>query len=94
MNKKELIKEAAGKAGLSFKSEQEAIDAFLGVISDALKKEDDVVIPDFGRFTVQKFAERRIRHPKTGEAMVIPSTKRVRFKPYGNITEYAMKYGI
>lgn len=94
MNKTELIKLAAGEAGLPVCTERMAVEAFLCAISDILKEENDVVIPDFGRFTVQEYAEHRVRNPKTGEPMVIPATKRVRFKPFGNITNYAMKYGI
>lgn len=34
------------------------------------------------------------RNPQTGEVITIPATKRIRFKPYGNITNLSMKYGI
>lgn len=94
MNKTELIKLAAANAGLPVRTELKAVDAFLCAISDILKEERDIVIPDFGRFSVKEYAEHRVRNPKTGEPMVIPATKRVRFKPFGNITNYAMKYGI
>ena len=94
MNKKNLIKTAANHAGLTVKDEQKAVDAFLAVISNSLKEGKDVVIPDFGRFSLVEFRERQVRHPQTGEKITVPATKRVRFKPFGNITHYAFKYGI
>lgn len=93
MNKKNLIRKAAGKAGLSIKDEINAVDSFLATISDSLKEGRDVVLPDFGRFSVVDCAEREVRNPQTGEKMTVPAKKRVRFKAFGNITHYGIKYG-
>ena len=93
MNKKAIIKKAAGDAGLSIKNEQKAVEAFLCAVSDILKDEKEVILPDFGKFTVQHYAEHNVRHPQTGEIVSVPATKRVRFKPFGNITNYSRKYG-
>lgn len=92
MNKNEVIKVAAINVSLPASIEKEAVEAFLCAISDILRDEGEVVIPDFGKFTVQEYAARSYRHPKTGKVETVPATKRVRFKPYGNISLYAMKY--
>ena len=92
MTKNEIIRKAAADAGISIKLEQKAVEAFLCALSDNLQREDEVILPDFGRFVVQQYAEHRIVHPKTGEPMVIPATKRVRFKAFGNISYYSQKY--
>lgn len=94
MNKKSIIKTAAFKSLMPYKAELKAVDAFLCTISDALKDGREVNIPDFGRFYVQDCPERQGRNPQTGEVITIPATKRIRFKPYGNITNLSMKYGI
>ncbi len=94
MNKKSIIKTAAFKSLMPYKAELKAVDAFLCTISDALKDGKEVNIPDFGRFYVQDCPERQGRNPQTGEVITIPATKRIRFKPYGNITNLSMKYGI
>lgn len=94
MNKKALIKRAAFDAGLSVKNEQKAVEAFLCAVSDILKSEKEVIIPDFGRFTVKGYGEHNVRHPQTGETITVPPTKRVRFKPFGNIFNYRRKYGL
>lgn len=93
MNKKKLIKSTAKLSGLTVLEAQKAVDAFLCTVSDSLKEDKEVVIPDFGRFYVVDCAEREVRNPKTGIKMTIPATKRVRFKAFGNITYYRMRYG-
>lgn len=94
MNKNELIRKAAFEAGLSVKDGRKAVEAFLCAVSDMLSEEKEVVIPDFGRFTVQEYAAHRYRNPRTGEVETTPPTKRIRFKPFGNITNYSRKYGL
>lgn len=93
MNKNELIKLAAFKSGLSYKEQQKAIEALLCTIGDVLHEGKEVVIPDFGKFCVKDCAQHRVRHPKSGEVITIPPTTRVRFKPFGNIVNYSLKYG-
>lgn len=93
MNKNEIIRQAALKANLPASIEKEAVEAFLCAISDILSEEEEVVIPDFGKFTLHECAARTYRHPKTGKVETIPPTKRVRFRPYGNLTLYSVKYG-
>lgn len=93
MTKNELIRLAALGAGMSMKDEQKAIDSFLSVISDAMADEQEVVIPDFGKFFVKECAAHRVINPNTHEPMTIPATKRVRFKAYANLVNYGIKYG-
>lgn len=93
MNKKNLIRKAAAKAGLSVKDEQRAVDSFLAAISESLKAEKSIVIPDFGRFSVYERKARKVRHPQTGEIVDVPAMKHVRFKAFGNVANYGIKYG-
>ena len=46
-----------------------------------MKKDKKVQIIGFGTFEVKKRAKRTGRNPKTGEAMEIPASKSVGFKP-------------
>lgn len=94
MNKKKIIKTAALNADLTVKEEQKAVEAFLCAVSDILKDGREVLLHDFGKFYVRKCAERQVRNPQTGEMMTVPATRRIRFKPSGNITHYALKYGL
>lgn len=93
MNKNDIIKLAAIRASLPVSIQKEATEAFLCAIADMLRDEKEVIIPDFGKFTVQEYAAGRYRDFKTGEIKGRPATKRVRFKPFSNIQLYDMKYG-
>ena len=93
MNKKKLIRKAAFEAGLSLKDEEKAVDAFLCAVSDMLREDKEVVIPDFGKFYTLQLGERTCRNPQTGEEFIAPPVKRVRFRAFGNVTNYTLKYG-
>ncbi len=93
VNKKKLLKKAAFESGLSIKDVEKAVDAFLCAVSDILRENGEVIIPDFGKFYVAERGERIYRHPATGEEFVAPPTKKVRFKTFGNVVNYTLKYG-
>lgn len=92
MNKKELIKEAAQKSGLSQKDAQRIIDSTLSVISDHLRNGEEVIIPDFGKLSVKNVPERTGTNPQTKEKITIAAHSKVVFKPYSLITLYSTKY--
>jgi nucleoid DNA-binding protein len=54
-----------------------------------LKSKEEFKIPDFGRFYVVETKERNGRNPATGEKIIIPKKKRVKFKPYKNLKNFA-----
>ncbi len=75
MNKSDLVEAVATGADLSKAAAGRAIDAVVGAITKALKKNDDVVLVGFGTFTVRKRAARAGRNPRTGEAITIKAAK-------------------
>ena len=80
MNKTELVAAVAEQAGLSKKDEEAAVKAFTDVVSDALKKGDNIQLVGFGTFEVSERAAREGRNPKTGESMKIEACKTPKFK--------------
>ncbi len=78
MNKTELIAAVADNAGLSKKDAGKAVDAFISVVSGALKAKDKVQLVGFGTFEVR--AARLGRNPQTGKEMKIPAVKVPAFK--------------
>jgi DNA-binding protein HU-beta len=80
MNKTDLVKKIAEKAGLSQAASKEALDAALDAIQGALKKGDSVQLIGFGTFSVQKRAARTGKNPATGEAIKIPAKKVAKWK--------------
>lgn len=80
MNKSELITAVADKADLSKADAGRALEALIGVVSKALKKNDKVSIVGFGTFAVRKRAARQGRNPKTGAVLKIAASKSPTFK--------------
>ena len=80
MNKAELIAAIAAKTGDTKKSAEEAVNAFVSVVTESLKKGDKVQLVGFGSFEVRKRAARKGRNPQTKEEIKIPASKAPVFK--------------
>ena len=80
MNKAELIAAVAAKTGATKKSSEEAVNAFVDVVTETLKKGDKVQLVGFGSFEVIKRAARKGRNPQTNEEIKIPASKAPKFK--------------
>jgi DNA-binding protein HU-beta len=73
MNKAELIAKVAEKAGIRKKDAEAAVNAFVEVVTDALKSGDKVEIRGFGTFLMKERAARIGRNPQTGEKVKVPA---------------------
>ena len=80
MNKAELVEALATKTGETKKSAEASLNAFIEVVTDALKKGDKVQLIGFGSFEVRKRAARKGRNPQTKEEIKIPASKAPVFK--------------
>lgn len=79
MNKKDIANALASL--LSSKKEAEAaVDKVFEEMSNALKNGEKVVITGFGSFNMFITQTKNGRNPKTGEKLMIPPMKKVRFK--------------
>lgn len=85
MNKDELVKEVAKRTGLTQAVTRKCLDGLLEVISETLKKEEEVRLVGFGTFRVIKRKERRGRDPRSRKEIIIPAKKVVRFSPGKNL---------
>lgn len=75
MNKGEFVKAMADNAGLSAKEAGVAYDAFVGALTDALKKGEKVQLGGFGTFEVRAKAAREGINPQTKEKVKIAACK-------------------
>ena len=75
MNKSELVKAIAEKAGISQAAGKAALEATLESIAGALKKGDSVQLIGFGTFSVAERAARKGKNPQTGQVINIPAKK-------------------
>ncbi|MBR6033800.1 MAG: HU family DNA-binding protein [Clostridia bacterium] len=80
MNKAQLVEAMAKKSGATKKATEESLNAFVEVVSTALKKGDKVGLVGFGTFEVRKRAARKGRNPQTKEEIKIPASKAPAFK--------------
>lgn len=81
MSKKDLIDAIAKECDLTKEKAGLALDAMLSHIKGAMKRGDEVRLPDFGTFKVAKRAAREGRNPLTGETIKIKATKVAKFTP-------------
>ena len=79
MTKSEFVDQVADRAGLSRKDAQEAVDAFLDTVEDALQRGSDVSFSGFGKFSVSNRSAREGRNPATGEKIRIAASKVPKF---------------
>lgn len=80
MNKTELIKAVAKEANLTQAQAKQAVDAVINTTTAALKAGDQVCIPGVCTVSVATRAERTGKNLITGEPLVIPAKKVVKFK--------------
>ena len=76
MNKGELIKAIADKAGFTQKDATAAYDAFIEAVTEALKAGEKVQLIGFGSIEVKEVAAKTARNPKTNEPVEIPACKK------------------
>ncbi|MBB1488371.1 HU family DNA-binding protein [Oceanospirillum sediminis] len=81
MRKPELAAAIAEKAELSKDKANEVLNVVLDEITSAVAKNDSVALIGFGTFSVRERSARMGKNPQTGEAMEIPASKTVGFKP-------------
>ncbi len=91
MTKAEFVEKIFSKANLASKAQAEAaLDATIATITETLKGGDSVVFTGFGSFKVAERAARKGRNPRSGDEIVIPATKVVKFTP-GKMLKDAVK---
>jgi DNA-binding protein HU-beta len=80
MNKAELIAAIAAKAEITKVDAKKALDAFIEVSGESLKKGERLTLVGFGSFSVSERSARTGRNPRTGSKIKIDAKKVVRFK--------------
>jgi DNA-binding protein HU-beta len=80
MNKAELIAAIAAQAELTKVDAKKALDAFINVASETMKKGERLTLVGFGSFSVAERNARSGRNPRTGLKIKIAAKKVVRFK--------------
>lgn len=61
MDRRQLVAAAARRSSLSYRQVNEALDAILGAITEALMADKTVAISSFGRFEMRVYPGRKLR---------------------------------
>lgn len=80
MNKTDLIDAMAEKAGISKIDARKALEAFVDVTKEEVKKGESVAIIGFGTFTHVERKEREGLNPANKQKIIIPAKKSPKFK--------------
>lgn len=76
--------EVAAKVAEMLSVDRQSAMGFVSVVLDAqmrtLAEHGELTMRGFGTFRVREIAESRARNPATGQTVVVPPHKRVRFK--------------
>ncbi|MBN1629126.1 MAG: HU family DNA-binding protein [Thermoleophilia bacterium] len=79
MTKAEFVDKLAAKSGLTKKDAAAVCDAFVEVVTESLKKGEDVQFTGFGKFYVQQREARQGINPQTKAKIKIAATKVPKF---------------
>ena len=78
MTKSDIVNHLSKKLGTTKKLSTEFVDEFVGLAYSQAKK--DFVIPGLGKLHVASRKRRKGRNPATGEEIMIPAKKVVKFR--------------
>ena len=81
MTKIEFVEAVAKETEWTKKDSEEAINAVVKAITNALLSGEKLSIVGFGTFEVVERAERQARNPQNGNAILVPACKVPKFKP-------------
>ena len=80
MNKQDLAGVVALEVGVSRETAAELIDAFLGHVTEALARGEEVRLMGFGNFMVAERKPSTGRNPRTGAPIDLPACRTPKFR--------------
>ena len=80
MNKSDLVRDIANKAGITLKDAAASLDAVIDSVTENLMNGERIQISGFGTFEIKSKPAREGANPKTGEKIQLPPTKTPVFK--------------
>ena len=81
MNIADIAGQIGDQHGLSRGKAKAIIGSMLEAITEAAKRGEDVSLTGFGKFRPSERAAREGRDPRTGEALSIAASRKIRFTP-------------
>jgi DNA-binding protein HU-beta len=81
MTKADLIAKMAKQTGLTKADSERALNSFIAITKEAIKKDGKLPLAGLGTFAVVSRKARTGRNPQTGQPIQIRASKAVRFRP-------------
>jgi len=81
MRRIDLVRKVASRTGIPIKDIEIIVDALFEEMKNALKDEEDITIRGFGSFRIVKRKPRKARIIKTGQEIILPERKVIKFIP-------------
>lgn len=91
IKKTQLIQMLADKTGATKKDAVMWLESFVEMMTGLLRKGEKINITGMGIFKVADRKAREGRNPRTGEAIHIPASKKLRFTPSKVMKEAVMQ---
>ncbi len=88
MNKNDLVVEMVKETDMTKSEAVRVVDVMIETITDELKKKDGkLTLVGFGTFKTIMKKKKKGRNPRTGEEIIIPKRKSVKFLPGKKLKE-------
>ena len=91
MNKSQLVDAIASEAQITKVDAKKALEAFISVTGETLKKGEKIALVGFGSFDVVAKPARTGRNPRTGEEIKIEAKNVVKFKAGAELSSVVAK---
>lgn len=79
MTKLEIARELAERKDMPLADAIKAVDGVIDIMKDAFKNGRNVHLRGLGSFVIKERKEKTGRNPRTGEVIIIPAHKEVKF---------------
>lgn len=79
MTKLEIARELAERKDMPLADAIKAVDGVIDIMKDAFKNGRNVYLRGLGSFVIKERKERTGRNPRTGEVIIIPAHKELKF---------------
>ena len=86
MTKADIVSEISGKTGIDKATVLITLEAFMGLVKDALSRDENVYLRGFGSFVVKKRAQKTARNISKNTTIIIPEHSIPSFKPAKTFT--------
>lgn len=79
MTKLEIARELAERKDMPLADAIKAVDGVIDIMKDAFKNGRNVYLRGLGSFVIKERKEKAGRNPRTGEVIIIPAHKEIKF---------------